>query len=150
MTHPIGRRGVLASGSLLLAAVAARAQTRGAVDELHGTLTRGNAATFGRFVADHVNRMVSLRVTAAQATGAGFSVDQDRDLLLVNTDQPEKLQVSVTRGYARQGASFTVDGVFTVKAEGMQQGILIYVLDPVTDAQAQEARSGEVRRSALN
>ena len=148
MADQITRRAVL--GGMALAPMAAAAQTRGPVEELQGALTARNAAAFGRFVSAHDGRLVSLKMTAAPAEGRGFSVALQAPLLLVNLDQPERMQVSVTGGYTLRDGAFALDGVYRVKAEGMQQGILILVLEPVPGGEVRRVRDAGVKAVPLS
>jgi len=146
----ITRRGLALAGGAALAAGAARAGgASGPLDELHGALTAGNAAAFARFVAERAGRHVSLRITAAPADGREFSVTVEAPLLLVNVARPERVQVSLTGGYALRGGAIEADGVYAAAAEGMQQGIAILVLTPVEPGQVRRMRDAGVRRVAL-
>jgi hypothetical protein len=148
MAEDVTRRMLLAGGAIL-AAGGARAQ--GApMEELHGTLTAVNAAAFGAFVSKNADRMVSLQLRAAPVAGRGFSVAVEAPLLLVNLDRPERMQVSLTGGYAVREGAIVADGVYAVKAEGMQQGILILVLEPVEPQRVRPLRAAGVRRVALS
>ncbi|MBI0534194.1 hypothetical protein D9599_01215 [Roseomonas sp. KE2513] len=151
MDGSTGRRGALGLGGLLLLAQGARAQGPAAVlEELQGTLAPGNAGDFGRFVSQHAGRMVSMRVMAARAEGPEFFVKQDRDMLMVQLTRPEAIEIVLHGGFVPEGAGFALDGVFNVKAEGMQQGILVYGLQPLAEAAAREMRAGPVKRIALS
>jgi len=144
------RRGVLAG--LVLAPLPALAQGRPAgngLEEAQGALTARNAAAFGRFVLAHDGKPVSLKVTAAPVEGRDFSVSLQAPLLLVNMAAPERMQVSVTGGYTLRDGAFVLDGVYGVKAEGMQQGILILVLDPVPGGEVRRMREAGVRAVRL-
>lgn len=151
MNDPTGRRAALGLGVLALAATSARAQAPAPVlEELQGVLSTGNAEDFGRFVSQHAGRMLAMRVTAQTAEGREFSVTRDRDMLMVQLARPEALEIVLHGGFVPEGAGFALDGVFNVKAEGMQQGILVYGLQPLAETAAREMRAGPVKRIALS
>ncbi|WP_338661927.1 hypothetical protein VQH23_17060 [Pararoseomonas sp. SCSIO 73927] len=150
MRRAVTRRGVMVGLALLPAAGMAQPATSSAgVQELQGALTAGSAAGFGRFVSDNEGKLVSLKVTASPVEGRAFSVSLQAPLLLVNMDRPERMQVSLTGGYTLRDGAFVMDGVYRVKAEGMQQGIAILVLEPVDGGEVRRVRDAGVRRVAL-
>jgi hypothetical protein len=144
----VSRRLLLAGGALLPTTPRAWAQA-GGVEELHGALAAGNAAGFGRFVSGHAGRTVSLRLEVAPAEGRDFSVSLDGGRLIVNLPRPERMEIVAHGGFVRLDRGYGLDGVFTVRPDGMQQGILIYGLDPVPEARARAVRAGALRRVAL-
>ncbi|MBP0493601.1 hypothetical protein [Roseomonas indoligenes] len=145
MVGALTRRGML--GGLVLLPSAAMAQS--GTPELQGVLTARNAAAFGRFVSANEGKPVSLKLTAAPVEGRSFSVSLQAPLLLVNMDRPEKMQVSLTGGYTLRNGAFAMDWVYRVRAEGMQQGITILVLDPLDGGEVRRMRDAGVRRVAL-
>ena len=60
------------------------------------------------------------------------------------------MEIVLHDGFSPGADGFVLDGVFAVKAEGMQQGILIYGLERVGEAQGRELRAGPVQRIALS
>jgi len=160
MDGSMRRRGALGLGALVLGMTGPGMVTRGAraqapaptpaLEELQGALTTGNAGDFGRFVSQHSGRMLSLRLTVGAAEGREFSVRRDRDMLMVQLQRPEAMEIVLHGAFVPEGAGFALDGVFSVKAEGMQQGVLIYGLEPVPEARARELRAGPVQRIALS
>ena len=159
MTRSVRRRGLVVGVAVVLAA--GRAWGQGAapapgqssgqgLEELHGDLTARNAGDFGRFVSQHAGRVLSLRVAVRAAEGRAFSVGRDRDMLMVRLERPEAMEIVLHDGFAPGADGFVLDGVFAVKAEGMQQGILIYGLERVGEAQGRELRAGPVQRIALS
>ncbi|MCR0984675.1 hypothetical protein [Roseomonas populi] len=145
MVRGVTRRGVVCGLGLLPMAAMAQAGAQ----ELQGALTARSAAAFGRFVSGNEGKLVSLKVTAAPVEGRAFSVSLEAPLLLVNMDQPEKMQVSLTGNYTLRDGAFVMDWVYRVKAEGMQQGITIFVLHPVDGGEVRRVRDAGVRRVAL-
>lgn len=171
MAKGMGRRGLLGAAGVL-AAGRARAQAPAAVlEELHGALSPGNAGDFGRFVAQRAGRVMSLRLTAASAQEREFGVGAQRGMLMVRLARPEAMEIVLHGGFRPgevgdppregsappreanappEGSGFVLDGVFDVRAEGMQGGILVFGLEPVAEARAGELRAGPVQRIALS
>ncbi|MBU8542077.1 MULTISPECIES: hypothetical protein [Roseomonadaceae] len=135
----ITRRPLLLALPALLLAPTSQAQTR--VDELRGRLTEDTAESFGRFVADHLDQVISLRLAVAPpARHDGLTVAEEDGRLRLDISAPEKMQVTFFGGQARQPRGFAVDSVYRVRNDGMQMGILIYGLDPLPEAEARQAR----------
>lgn len=134
MTTPLTRRPLLLALPGLLLAVPGRAQTP--LDELRGRLTPDTGESFGRFVADHVDQVISLRLAIA----AELQPMAEQGQLRITLDGPERMQVTFFGGHAGTTATPIVDSVYRVRNDGMQMGILIYGLDPLPEADARQAR----------
>ncbi|MBU8540073.1 hypothetical protein [Falsiroseomonas tokyonensis] len=130
---PFARRTTLLALPALLLARPGWAQAR--LDELRGRLTEDTAESFGRFVSDHLDQTISLRLAVA----AGLATE-DAGRLRLSLDRPERMQITFFGGYAAQAAAVAVDSVYRVRSDGMQMGILIYGLDPLPEAEARQAR----------
>ena len=158
MADRMRRRGLVGGAAALLATGRAGAQAPAPVlEELQGALAPGNAGDFGRFVAQRAGRVMSLRVTAPVAEGRELGVGAQRGMLLVRLARPEAMEIVLHGGFtpggtevSPGGAGFVLNGVFDVKAEGMQQGILVFGLEPVPLARAAELRAGPLQRIALS
>ena len=144
----VTRRGAMLAGGALLLGGPARAQG-GPLLELHGRLTAASSERFARAVSDAMDGRISLQVTAPPVEGRGHSVSLQAPLLLIQAERPERMQISLTGGYTLRDGAFVMDGVYDVKGEGMRQGILIYVLHPVSGGEVRRAREGQVRRLEL-
>ena len=144
----VTRRGAMLAGGALLPGGPARAQG-GPLLELHGRLTAASSERFARAVSDAMDGRFSLQVTAPPVEGRGHSVSLQAPLLLIQAERPERMQISLTGGYTLRDGAFVMDGVYDVKGEGMRQGILIYVLHPVSGGEVRQAREGQVRRLEL-
>ncbi|WP_439594970.1 hypothetical protein [Falsiroseomonas sp.] len=135
MARPPARRPLLLALPALLLARPGLAQ--GQVEELRGRLTPDTSESFGRFVADHLDQVISLRLALAAELGA--VAEEGR--LRLSLDQPERMQVTFFGGHSPQPAGFAIDSVYRVRNDGMQMGILIYGLDPLPEAEARRARA---------
>ena len=142
------RRGVMLGPGALLLGAPAMAQG-GPLLELHGRLTAASSERFARAVSGAVDGRISLQVVAPPAEGRGHGVSLQAPLLLIQAERPERMQISLTGGYTLRDGAFVLDGVYEVKGEGMQQGILILVLSPVPGGEVRRAREGQVRRLEL-
>ncbi|WP_458093321.1 hypothetical protein [Roseomonas sp. WA12] len=142
------RRGVMLGGGAVLLGTPALAQG-GPLLELHGRLTAASSERFARAVSDAMDGRISLQVTAPPAEGRVHAVTLQAPLLLIQAEKPERMQISLTGGYTLRDSAFVLDGVYDVKGEGMQQGILIYVLSPVSGGEGRRLRDGQVRRLEL-
>lgn len=157
MAEGMRRRGLLGAAGALAAGRAGAQAPAEVLEELQGALSPGNAGDFGRFVAQRAGRVMSLRLTALAVEEREFGVGAQRGMLMVRLARPEAMEIVLHGGFRPgdgsaplEGAGFVLDGVFGVRAEGMQGGILVFGLEPVAEARAGELRAGPLRRIALS
>ncbi|TPG46378.1 hypothetical protein EAH89_25075 [Roseomonas nepalensis] len=171
MAKGMRRRGLLGAAGALAAGPAGAQAPAAVLEELQGALSSGNAGDFGRFVAQRAGRVMSLRLTALAVEEREFGVGARRGMLMVRLARPEAMEIVLHGGFRvgeaggppgegnappgegsapLEGSGFVLDGVFGVRAEGMQGGILVFGLEPLAEAPAGELRAGPVRRIALS
>lgn len=107
-------------------------------DKLTGPINADNAARLTGFIADRVDKVVTLKLTIAAGTPADFKAkaymaEADGDLFIVFKEAGgDKIQVGVPTARVRKaGANWLLEGRFKVENAGMGQGTIAYVLRPM-------------------
>jgi hypothetical protein len=98
---------------------------------LYGTLTEDTYPDFEKFVDDHVNRVIALKITVKRSDDeAPLQASADNGQLVVylksTPDEPSESEMVVSNGFSDHNGSYVLDGLFTVKNSGMHQGVISY------------------------
>lgn len=127
----------LLTASATPALVLAPAVAAAPADTLTGAINAQNAGRLTGFIADRVDKVVTLKLTIAPGTSADFKVrnymaEADGDLFIVFKQVgDDKIQVGAPMSSVRKtGGTFMLEGRFKVEYAGMGQGTMAYVLRP--------------------
>jgi hypothetical protein len=104
------------------------------IPQLSGTLTESTYPEFEKFIDDHVNKVVGLKITVERSASdaAPLQADADNGQLVVylnsTPDEPSESEIVAGNGFSLHDGSFVLDGLFMVKNGGMHQGVISYSL----------------------
>jgi hypothetical protein len=104
------------------------------IPQLSGTLTESTYPEFEKFIDDHVNKVVALKITVERSVSdtAPLQADADNGQLVVylnsTPDEPSESEIVAGSGFSSHNGSYVLDGLFTVKNGGMHQGVISYSL----------------------
>ena len=112
------------------------------IPQLSGTLTESTYPEFEKFIDDHVNKVVGLKITversASDAAPLQASADNGQLVVYLNStpDEPSESEIVAGNGFSYQGGSYILDGLFIVKNGGMHQGVISYSLRKTDESAA--------------
>ena len=104
------------------------------IPQLSGTLTETTYPEFEKFVDDHVNKVIGLKITVqrSDSDAAPLQASADKEQLVVylnsTPDEPSESEIVVGNGFSYQHGSYVLEGLFVVKNGGMHQGVISYSL----------------------
>src|SRR5262249_49907802 len=110
------------------------------IPQLRGTLTESTYPEFEKFVDDHVNKVVGLKITVERSGSddAPLQAAADNGQLVVylksTPDEPSESEIVAGNGFTYQNGVYVVDGLFIVKNGGTHQGIVSYSLKKANEA----------------
>jgi hypothetical protein len=102
--------------------------------QLSGTLTESTYPEFEKFIDDHVNKVVALKITVqrsdSDAAPLEASADNGQLVVYLNStpDEPSESEIVAGNGFSYQHGSYVIDGLFMVKNGGTHQGVVSYSL----------------------
>ena len=104
------------------------------VPQLSGTLTESTYPEFEKFIDDHVNKVIALKITVQRSSSdaAPLQASAENGRLVVylssTLDEPSESEIVAGNGFSYQNGSYALDGLFTVNNGGMHQGVISYSL----------------------
>jgi hypothetical protein len=104
------------------------------IPQLSGTLTESTYPEFEKFIDDHVNKVVALKITVqrsdSDAAPLEASADNGQLVVYLNStpDEPSESEIVAGNGFSYQHGSYVIDGLFMVKNGGTHQGVVSYSL----------------------
>jgi hypothetical protein len=102
--------------------------------QLSGTLTESTYPEFEKFIDDHVNKVVALKITVqrsdSDAAPLQASADNGQLVVYLNStpDEPSESEIVAGNGFSNQHGSYVIDGLLMVKNDGTHQGVASYSL----------------------
>jgi hypothetical protein len=102
------------------------------IPQLSGTLTESTYPEFEKFIDDHVNTVVALKITVQRSDcdAAPLQASGDNGQLVVylnsTPDEPSESEIVAGNGFSYQHGSYVIDGLFMVKNGGTHQGVVSY------------------------
>lgn len=149
------RRSIAIFASVLAFALIGPAQAaEGRIPQLSGTLTESTYPEFERFVGDHVNKVVGLKIAVERSNSDdaplqafvddGALVDNGALVIYLKPtpDEPSESEIVVDKNFSYRNGAYHLDGLFIVKNEGTNQGVVSYSL-----RKAKEAGGGRLNPS---
>lgn len=112
------------------------------IPQLWGTLTESTYPEFEKFVDDHVNKVIGLKITversASDAAPLQASADNGQLIVYLNStpDEPSESEIVAGNGFSSHNGSYVLDGLFIVKNSGMHQGVISYSLKKTDESAA--------------
>ena len=112
------------------------------IPQLSGTLTESTYPEFEKFMDDHVNKVVGLKITVQRSASdaAPLQADADNGQLVVylksTPDEPSESEIVASNGFTYRNGSYAVDGLFIVKNGGTHQGVVSYSLKKTNESAA--------------
>jgi hypothetical protein len=112
------------------------------IPQLSGTLTESTYPEFEKFIDDHVNKVIALKITVERSgsEAAPLQANADNGQLVVylnsTPDEPSESEIVAGNGFSYQHGSYVIDGLFTVKNGGTHQGVVSYSLKKADGAAA--------------
>jgi hypothetical protein len=104
------------------------------IPQLSGTLTESTYPEFEKFIDDHVNKVVALKITVqrsdSDAAPLQASADNGQLVVYLNStpDEPSESEIVAGNGFSYQHGSYVIDGLLMVKNGGTHQGVVSYSL----------------------
>jgi hypothetical protein len=104
------------------------------IPQLSGTLTESTYPEFEKFIDDHVNKVVALKITVqrsdSDAAPLQASADNGQLVVYLNStpDEPSESEIVAGNGFSYQHGSYVIDGLLMVKNDGTHQGVASYSL----------------------
>jgi hypothetical protein len=104
------------------------------IPQLSGTLTESTYPEFEKFIDDHVNKVVALKITVQRSDSdtAPLEASADNGQLVVylnsTPDEPSESEIVAGNGFSYQHGSYVIDGLLMVKNDGTHQGVASYSL----------------------
>jgi len=104
------------------------------IPQLSGTLTESTYPEFEKFVDEHVNKVIALKITVERSASdaAPLQADANNGQLVVYLnsapDEPSESEIVAGGGFSLHNGSYVLEGLFTVKNGGMHQGVISYSL----------------------
>jgi hypothetical protein len=110
------------------------------IPQLQGTLTEDTYPDLEKFVDDHVNKVVGLKITVERSgsDAAPLQASEDNGQLVVylksTPDEPSESEIVAGNGFTFRNGSYVLDGLFMVKNGGTHQGVVSYSLKKMNEA----------------
>jgi hypothetical protein len=104
------------------------------IPQLSGTLTESTYQEFEKFVDDHVNKVIALKITVQRSSSdaAPLQANADNGKLVVylnsTPDEPSESEIVAGNGFSYQNGSYALEGFFIARNSGMHQGVISYSL----------------------
>jgi hypothetical protein len=123
------------------------------IPQLSGTLTESTYPEFEKFIDDHVNKVVALKITVqrsdSDAAPLEASADNGQLVVYLNStpDEPSESEIVAGNGFSYQHGSYVIDGLFMVKNGGTHQGVPAFL--PGRSRKGAGQGSGASRRADL-
>jgi hypothetical protein len=110
------------------------------IPELFGTLTESTYPEFEKFVDDHVNGVIGLKITIERSgsDSAPLQASADNGQLVVHLkstpDEPSESEIVAGKDFSYRNGSYLLDGLFIVKNSGTHQGVVSYSLQKAKES----------------